>query len=758
MIKNIKELYNIQKNIWKDENEKYFGITPLNEWDDLNLVKEHLEKCSDKFWNNGTNELKKLFEKGKCKNIDKLLNGSYELIFDSENGCICLFGTFIYDELDKISGKNKEKTKRAPLAYLPYPNDLCWFMGNSEYVLRIFAIPNYGLISRNGNICKYQKAWTYDILKDEFETNININPYEDLTNINKKFLEACYKHEINDLDSFKEALKTIPEFERNSIVNFKFGHVDEIFKLISTSKRFANPLMRVSIPINVIKMFTALRSSEEDQDDGSFSNLVLNSNKLFALENSRTAIYKSTYNISFSFTDSNKVFDAFKTSTNKSAGRSRLLLDEAIVKDGMIWNLAKDINNENDTNNEKYYNMFELIINNDLQIENNLSVLSCSRFSSSNDAKRLMMTAKLRAQAIPTEGEIDEFTHETPARICFGDFKGFNFGDAIIVSRSFARKMKTFYDKKIKFNSLEDFLYINRKFKVGDKIELKDLFNITKSTMYNNYRNIIITAINNTSFSIHAECPLSVGDKITNLHGSKGIVSMILEDDQMPFLKNNIIDKENNILMEKGPFEIIVSGLSVFRRKTSGQIFEAWALATHHDDVNNIVDAVNKYKDDLIDFSNQSIVSWNGEEYIKPIGINMIIRLDHNAVTKQVFSYIKTNTARMLKFGEMELLNLASRGMYSILNEIDIRSVSKHYNSIKEIKEMQENGNISYSPADNLKFLNILKNIGFDFNLIQRINIDDEDKNNIFYEQLKELLNDDQIDLFYEQEDDKNGN
>lgn len=729
MINTIKDLYENQKSIWKEENEKYFGITPLMSWDDPSLVSAHLNECTDKFWNGGTNELKRLFENGKCRDIDKLVPGSYEFVFDALNGFVCLYAKFEYEVDDIISGEIRKEIKRAPLSYLPYPNDICWFLNNSEYVLRITANINYSIITRIGNICQYQKTWTYDIDKDEFTINIeNFDPYENLTNINRTFLENCFEDEIT-ADNFKESLASIPEFDKNSILYFKFGYIDDIFKLVSLSNRFANPLMKVSIPINIVKMFTAQKNRDDNRDSGSFSNLVLSSNKLFALENSRTVIYKSVFNSSFSFTDSNKVFDAFKTSTNKSAGRSRLILDTVTVKDGMLHNKF----------NGKTFNMYELITNDKIEIKNNLSVLSCSKFSSSNDAKRLMMTAKLRAQAIPTLGEIDEFTHETPARIVFGDFEGFNFGDSIIVSRSFARKMKTFYEKKIKFNKIQDYNKVKSKYKVGDVMSIKDFYDVTKTTMYNNYRNITIRAIDENYLSIIAEAPLCVGDKITNLHGSKGIVSLILEDEDMPYLKNDIGD------FKAGPFEVITSALSVFRRKTSGQLFEAWSLASGHDDVNNIQDVATNYLEEVKTFSEKSIICWNGEETIKPCGINIMIRLDHDAVTKQSHSYIKSNYARMLKFGEMELLNLASRGFYDILNEIDIRSVSKHYNSYEEIKKMQETGYCNNETANNLRFFNILKDIGFNFNLRQIIEDEDIDSN---FEKLRELLTDTQIELF----------
>lgn len=735
MVKSINDLYKVQTEIWKKENEHFFGITPLNDWNNSENVKKHLNKCADKFWNNGTNELKYLLENGKCNNIDKLVPGSYELIFDARNGMICLYATFEYTK-HTMDGNESKETKRSPIAYLPYPNDLCWFLGNSEYVLRISATINYSLITRTKNICKYQKTWTYDIENDTFNVMVdNFDPYEKLTEANRNFLKSCYDQEIT-LENFKEALKSIPEFDSKSILYFRFEHVSEMFKLVSRSSRFANPLMRVPIPINIVKMFSSQRVRDDNRDNGSFNNLVLSTNKLFALENSRTIIYKSQFNSSFNFADSEKLFDAFKTSTNKSAGRSRLILDDVIVKDQLLW---KNINGN-------LVNMYDLVLNDLYQVHNNLSILSCSRFSSNNDPKRIMMTAKLRAQAIPTKGEIDPFTHETPARIVFGDFEGFNFGDSIIISKSFAKKLESTQTVKRRIDNNEDYAYLKSKYKIGDYISINDFSKIVGSFMYDNFRDIRLDSLDREFIVVTAKVPFSIGDKITNLHGSKGIVSLIFDDKDMPYLENDLGPN-----MKAGPFDIIVSALSVYRRKSLGQIFEAWSLATGHDDVNNIQDAIELYKDDMKKFSEKSVISFKGKKTIKPCGINMIIRLNHDAVAQQSRSYLKSNYGKMLKFGEMELLNLAARGLYDIMNELDIRSVSKHYSSFEQIKEMQKTGFMKMEPSNNLRFFNILKTIGFDFNL--RKPIADEDINPAFAK-LQTLLTDGKIDLFNEEGDD----
>lgn len=746
----IENLYESQKSIWKEENEFYFGITPLSEWGNPELVKQHLDECANKFYNNGTCKFKELLKNKKCNDYDKLVDNSFELVFDFKVGIICLYATF---KIKKIDKKNKdsdeiEKTtlKRAPLAYFPYPNDINWFIGETEYSLRIATTRNYSLLKREGNIVRYQRSWSYDISDKSFVINKlleDFDPYENLTKTNREFLKVCYGSEITR-DNFEDSLNSLPEYDPNSILYFNFDHMSSVFDIIATGKRFANPIMTPAIPIDIKKILTNKinRDNFEDKKEETFSFLVLSKGKISDLENNRMILYKNTYNSKFNFNNCSKFFDAFKTSTNKSAGRSRLILDDVIVKDHMLWNLCED---------GEYHNMFEIIMNPDLNLsnKNNVSIISTSKFSENNDPKRIMMTAKLRAQAIPTLGEIDPFTHDTPARIVFGDFEGFNHGDSIIISKSFAKKLESRCENKKIGIDTSGYKLLKEKYKIGDKMELKDFYTITKySNMYLNYRDIYIKSYNEYYIYINARIPFSVGDKITNLHGSKGLTSLIFEDEDMPYLENDI--GEN---MKAGPFDIIVSALSIFKRKSVGSIFEAWSLASGHNDVTNITDAVKKYRDEMNDYSKKSIVAIKDKDgnitrTIKPCGINMFIRLDHNSVSKQSFSNIKSNYGKMLKFGEQELLNLASRGLYDIINEIDIRSITKHHDSIGQIKTMQKTGTIRKEPANNLKFFNILKTIGFDFNLRNGSNYINKD-----IIMSKSIINDDIIELFKDEEE-----
>ena len=67
-------------------------------------------------------------------------------------------------------------------------------------------------------------------------------------------------------------------------------------------------------------------------------------------------------------------------------------------------------------------------------------------------------------------------------------------------------------------------------------------------------------------FIVRSVKPLEIGDKLTGLHGNKGIVSLILENHQMPYLK------------ETGePADILLNPASVTSRVNLGQLMETVA-------------------------------------------------------------------------------------------------------------------------------------------------------------------------------------
>ncbi len=720
-ILSVDSLYEWQKKYWNKENQYYFGISSRDSW----VGELNLEDDADKFWNNGTCELKKWIENN-CKDIDCMIDKSYKILYSYMTSNTKLYAKFL------TSYGIEEKV----IAILPTPTELGWNINGSNYILRVYSKVNTDIIKREENRCSYKRKWTFLYKSEEFTQGKTPElALNDMSSKAKKALSLLYGAKVNK-DNFVDALKSIPDIDRNSIYNFSFYHVDEIFNRILSSNRFINPLKQRSVPLDINRIINKKPNKDSDFSEQEYQNLVLSTDrKISDLENSRLSVYKSKFASAFNFYDAALVFDAFKTTTNKAAGRARLLLDNSIIKDGVIYTLCSVKDDKTGNVSEKYCNMYEMIKNNIRPITS-LSSISSAPFGVNDDAKRIMMTAKLKAQAVPVLGETSSFTHETNARVVFGDFEGYNFGDAIIISKSFAEKLTRKFDKKFILKPLQQSKINNDRIGPGDYISVKYFESLMNTSRFNNLRNIKIESITSSGvMHISAIAPFSVGDKITNYHGSKGIVTTILEDEDMPRLKNDINDN-----FKAGPFDVIISSMSVYRRKSLGQIFEAWAKVYNITDVDNIKDAVLKYQDLLNEFSSKSVVEWHGAECIKPCGINAFIRLDHDSVTKQSFSTIRKNYSSNLKLGEMELLNLAARGFYNILSELDIRSLNKHKNSIKDIENMQKYGELRLKPSTANDFLSISKNLGVEISIDGKTLSNNSNSND-------RIVNNDTIDL-----------
>jgi hypothetical protein len=104
----------------------------------------------------------------------------------------------------------------------------------------------------------------------------------------------------------------------------------------------------------------------------------------------------------------------------------------------------------------------------------------------------------------------------------------------------------------------------------------------------------------------------------------------------------------------------------------------------------------------------------------------------------------------------MECLNLAARSLYDILNELDIRSINKHFSSLTMIRDMQKDPKSAKNEeANNMRFFNILKTLGFEFT------VGDDNTDEVKNPELLKLLSnldDQQIDIFDQEEVSDEGN
>lgn len=751
----INELYTLQNEVWRQKNIELFGITSCAS-DSPFVIRKSLLNDQNNYWNNGTCKLKERLLDSVIRNKQRMIKDTWLLEFNPINNLIGLSATFIYtakkngkglskasidelvsklnelpkNELDKIveSGEFESctfETSISRVAYLPFVNEFGYRLKNSEYALRTQAARNPYILRKINGVVK-QNNWEY---KDgKFKDGKN--HFCDVKEHNYPLLNAILGEQVTE-ENFTKALDLMPEYESSSVMYFSFHWFDEVENsVLHTSRKFINT--ENGRVINYASLINSRRKYSTREMQDLCSNLIIVKNKLKALEVSRSVLFApvNEHARSFSFRNTEHVFDAFKVTTNALAGRIRVLLDNIYVEDGIL----------KCTYNGVTYNQYDLAIGknlpDELKNQSNLSSISCSMYNYLNDAKRIMFCAKLRSQAVRVTGQLDDLTHEVPARVVFADWEGYSFGDSFVISESFAKKLE---------RNVHKYFMLDKKtlsnFKAEQKLEVEDLVAIDQKNRFSSWRDIYVNKISNEDMEVVARAPFGVGDKISNLHGSKGIVSIILPDDQMPILTNDLSSK-----MPAGPVDIIIPGISVYRRKSTGQIFEALARAIGFETM-TLQKLKDEYFDVISEYDSKSVFTFQGKTFKAPCGINHFIRLDHDATSKQSFAYIKNNYKYNLHVAEMELLALAARGEYAILNELDIRSMNKHTNALRKIRDMQKTGRCPEEEANTQYLKDYFRYLGYDFNANQPLT---KEEVSSYWQSLFEILDNKEIDVFDE--------
>lgn len=753
----IPELSRLNSEMWSKNNSELFGVSAVSS-DTPFVVDESLAKDIKSYWLEGTCKLKERILSKNLRCQDNLVRDSWAFKYNSISHLVALDAKFIFEAMGKrvsaavvaeavkaLNEASEEEFAAAirdmkfthndndfliveeTIAYIPLVTLNGYKIHNSEYVLRTQAYRNRFALKKIDGVVS-QNGWKYDASKHEW--NDGKSHFSEIHENYYPFLNAILGEQVTE-DNIEEALDKMPEYNPNSILYFNFSHFDEVENTVLNYNRIINP--KQGKLINYASLLNAPKKYTSNKLRDVCTNLVAVKNNISALEKSRWVIFAPSgeYSASFNFEDADRVFDPYKVTTNGLAGRIRVLLDNIYVEDGLL----------KITYGGKTYNHYDMVFGRlpkeiDPKYGTNLSCISRSCYNYLNDAKRIMLCAKLRGQSVPVKGQIDNFTNEVPARVVFGDWAGFSFGDSYIISESFAKKLEREAHKSIEapkadLSSIE----------VGDEITTEFLSSIEKVDKFSNLRDIFVTKKTNSGFDFVGRAPIGIGDKITNMHGSKGVVSVILPDDMMPRLMNDLSDN-----MPAGPVDVIIPGVSVFRRKSTGQMFEAVTRALGIGEM-PIKELMEKHGDEIKKFDEGSVFQFMGEKFSAPCGINHIIRLDHDSADKQSFSYLKTNYNFNLRFGEMELLNLASRGAYSILNELDIRSLNKHTDSYTKVANLQRTGIAPHEPMNSPHFKNFMRYLGWDFNDFAPITNEDVDER---WNELIDLISNDELDIFDE--------
>ena len=708
------ELFAIEQTYWNKQNIKLFGVELLDETTPFSHLQKQLDECCAKYWNVenpciiAVNINNGLLDHDYTKKVDN----TFRLELNPFNMCIDVFA--MYD----VNGKQSEYK----ICALPTPSvDLCWIINKSHYVPRVTAVRDYfSLIGKVAFDTIKGEGWTYNIADDLFVCNAVKNPFEPtvheiftnhLSKRSRALLQSCMDEPLTE-DNFTQALRLMPVFEPNSVFNYKFSRIEYFEDIVLHGGKYAQPTKKILLGIN--QMYASQAKQFSNSGERLEGCLIRSESKIFALENFRTVtnIYNGDYKPAFTYTDTVGFFDSFKTVTSGSAGRQRLLLDNVIVKDGMMW--VRD----DKTGIEK--NMFEVMYEPQAA---RISCLSHAPFCNNDKPKRIMMNAKLTSQSVSLAEETNPLTHLINARVGFTDLEGYTYADSIIISESFAKRLRTFSEDILYFDENDDiYKEVYDAFQHGKKVDfelLKLLYPRTNDAILDSYENVVIKKIDMMTYGtarvfISWEIPFRLGDKITNRHGAKGTVGKIIPDSKMPQLMKRVGN------MTPGPLEVIISGFSTMRRGSLGQIFEAWANASGiqlTDDSDFIAKMIDRYQKQMQEYAKNSIVKYNGERAIIPVGIITMMRVYHHASIHISQSAVDSDYNKTLKLGEMEKLNLVAAGCTSILQELSIRSVHKYVGASKMIHDMEESRELPENPILSLKLASIFKSMGYDIRL-----------------------------------------
>ena len=293
-----------------------------------------------------------------------------------------------------------------------------------------------------------------------------------------------------------------------------------------------------------------------------------------------------------------------------------------------------------------------------------------------SDAPRVMMGAKNYKQAVKVDGAEEPVIstgYETEALgknalVVYGLYKGYTIEDGIVVSRSFAQKMKHLDVVTVSIDIGEGMLKtLNINVKVGDVVKPWQViaeyrqFDKKKKVYFPSFapgrlkairqlpdRDFLLASASlkpdskyqlpvTVVFEIEVERPLRVGDKLTGRHGNKGVVSKIVDDKDMPHV---YIDGKYI------PADVVMTPLGVISRKNIGALIEtSFSVAKKHG--LNVkmgpyvqletgdIEAVRKKLQDLgADRYGRFKVYFGGKEFYALAGYQYILRLHHHAETK----------------------------------------------------------------------------------------------------------------------------
>lgn len=205
--------------------------------------------------------------------------------------------------------------------------------------------------------------------------------------------------------------------------------------------------------------------------------------------------------------------------------------------------------------------------------------------------------------------------------------------------------------------------------------------------------------------------PVAVGDKISNRHGNKGVVTAILPDDEMPQLADGT------------PVELIVSVCSLPSRLNIGQLREAVLgrvakvegkpVIVPPLQAPSIEDIQSRLKANGLPEDGMEHLTVNGKVLPRPTTVGWVYwgRLIHMVRDKIHFGVRPGE--RMQRLGEMEYLALEESGAVALINEFYNTSSTIHADA-DSLAERVAKGPVSPAGAPSAGYLALIDRLGQD--------------------------------------------
>lgn len=606
-----------QATIISEKMERFFGIIYRDNWD--NVTDDDLLVDFKKYWADVVKPDESI--ELATMNVPQLILKSSDL--DD------------FTEATLVRGVTSIHLQVANRVYaiLPYVSYGGALRGNTIVVPRPqLALSPLLKRSKNGNIVN-PNAWIWYEETDSkpsgfFQTRqTKITPKEAFLLLKPNQLEQI-KYSNNGVaatpDTIEEIFKTIEfiEIERGDLREYVVLGIDEMFAQIRQLKQTTSKRSRY-----ILKYVDQMNVTFDDTEQNN-PNVIVH-------------VHKGNYRMKVDKYTSTLVSLASQYTKNRELYGMSYYYDPVFITDnrkaGLIFKLQAGVEINNGTLYRNGKNPWDLTPKDITDCEDRIS---SHPFIQNNGLKRQWMYEKFLDQAMYLTTEEDYFLK---ARVVLTELYGATLESGIVISESFAKRAETAHKLQMKIDSNE-----------GGTDDLRmDVFYDRYPELAHMATELRLTESGNYVYA-KFNIPLSVGDKLTNMHGNKGTVSMILPDSEMPYIEDTI----GNV--EPGPAEIVLSN-NIVDRKTYGQLVEIFSLSNDAPEIENIKDFLESGLPD----NTLANVAIRGESFKRTSGLMTFCVMEHFSAIKQTIP-----SKKFLKIGEMETLLIGAMNQDELMLEI----------------------------------------------------------------------------------------